>query len=147
MPDIPYTSRTFRAKTVRVHSIGVVEVSLDLDFGVRVTKVLSIEGMRPSEIPEHLHSNAMHCLVVLLGGKRLLIQPDPVEREGWGRIPSVRARVFVDEKVHGTPVGLTTNIADATGDLLDVAPFCHDLCGSGFRVDAVKQVLNKAGAH
>ena len=145
MSEIPFNARTFRAKTVRVHSIGVVEVSLDLDFGVRVSKVLSIEGIRPLEIPEHLHSNAMHCLVVLLGGKKLLVQPNPDDREAWGRMPTIRARVFVDEKVHGNPIGLTTNIDGVDGDLLDVAPFCHDLCSSGFPVDGVKQVLNKAG--
>jgi hypothetical protein len=140
---IPYEARTFKAKTVRVHSISAVEVILDLDFGVSISKVITLDGLMPSDISEEDKSKAHHCLIVLLGGKRLLVQPDPTERKFWGRKTDTRSRLFLDERVFGSPVGLTTNVFGDVGEYVDVVPFLKSLAANGFNVADVKAVLNR----
>jgi hypothetical protein len=142
---IPFSARTFVAKTIRVHSIGLVEVSLDLDFGVRLNKLISVSGMSAASVPERLRSSAMHCLVVLLGGKRLIVQPDPECRLDWGRLRELEARLFLDERVFGSPVGLTTNLVGDGSENLDVSMYFESLRDTNFSVDAVKNTLNRKG--
>jgi hypothetical protein len=140
---IPYSARTFVAKTVRVHAVGVVEVSLDLDFGVRLNKLISVTDMSSSDIPDSVKSNAMHCLVVLLGGKRLIIQPDPRTRADWGKNHEIEGRIFLDERVFGGPVGLTTDVSGCSSDVLDISPYFESLRANDFAVSVVKNNLNK----
>jgi len=143
---IPYSSKTFKAKTVRVHSVGAIEVLIDLDFGVSISKIVTLEGLLPSDISDSEKNKAQHCLIVLLGGKRLLIQPDPAERKFWGRKPDTRSRVFLDERIFGSPIGMTTGVAHEDGEFLDVVPFIQSLAGTGFQVEDVKAVLNRRSA-
>jgi hypothetical protein len=140
---IPYDSRTFVAKTVRVHAVGVVEVSLDLDFGVRLNRLITLPDMESSTIPDTVKSNAMHCLVVLLGGKQLIVQPDPESRSDWGKGQEINGRIYLDERVFGSPVGLTTGVSGCRADVLDISPYFESLRECGFEVSAVKDTLNK----
>lgn len=134
-------TRVFRASTVRVHSVNAVEASVDLDFGVTVRKVFIFAGVRVADIPQRLRKEALHCLVVLLGGKRLLVQPAEAEREQWGRRPEVHARVFLDARICGTPIGLTTGLPGLTGAFLEVTPFLRHLQEHEFDLQFVKNAL------
>jgi hypothetical protein len=140
---IPYSAKTFKAKTTRVHSVGAIEVLIDLDFGVSISKVITLDGLLPSDIPETEKNKAQHCLIVLLGGKKLLLQPDPTESNFWGRKPDVRSRVFLDERIFGTPVGMTTGVSNEDGDFLDVVAFLKSLASDGYQVEDVKNILNR----
>lgn len=143
--QIPSTARLFRAKTVRVHSPNSVEVDLDLEFGVCLRRVVVFDGFPLSSVPAGQRELAMHCLVILLGGRNLLVQPNPKDRSAWGRQAELRARVFRAERVYGTPVGLTTNLPDVSGAHLDVVPFLHYLAERGFSLKDVKAVVNGRG--
>ena len=137
--DIALPSRLLRGRTVRVERLNCVEVNLDLDFGVSVKKRIIVEGVMPREVPRKLHSAAEHCMIVLLGGKRLLVHvaDDADKRDGI-----IVGRVYLAEKTYGDPPGMRTpHGLDVL--LLEVGEFFKHLATHKFDGDLVKCVLNK----
>lgn len=137
-------SRTFRARTVRVHSPNRIEVDLDLDFGSRLKRTFLIEGLVLNDVPEALRQDAKHCLVVLVGGKNLVVRPNPRERDRWHRISDLHARVYLrDVDVHGEPVGYVPGgVPESSGPVLEVGPYMSWLQSQGFDVERVKETMN-----
>lgn len=153
-------SRTFPAKTLRVHApvcleiegTGALELELaldalvDLDFGVQVRRTFRISDVPLASASEETDASvldrAKHCLVVLVGGKNLVIRPDPSLRERWHLMPSIPARVYLRDRVLGKPVGYIESMAEAGGPALEVGPFMAWLAGEGFEVDLVREALN-----
>jgi len=138
-------ARIFHGKTLKVHSIDRVEVMLELDFDFFARKVFSLVlEFDPEDLEEDDYSRAQHCLVVLLGGKRVMVEPEIAVREQWGRRSDIPSRVFLTERVHGTPIGYTEGLPGHNDPVLDVAPFYNSLFPA-FDVQAVKSVLNGRG--
>lgn len=125
-----------RAKVVRIQSVNLIELDVDLGFGVSVTRVFTLDGIRVSDVPRDKRREAVHCLVVLLGGKSVFVQPE-------NTLPTARfARVYLDERIHGSPVGLVQHAPGFDGPILDVSVFFEWLAGCDFSVREVKAILN-----
>ncbi len=87
---LPPTLR--RGRTVRVLNLNCLEASLDLGYGVSVVKNLVLEGVDTRGVPPARRSEAVHCLVLIAGGRDLIIHSaDDTLRDGF-----IRARVFLD---------------------------------------------------
>ena len=135
----PLPTRLLRGRTVRVMSPNLVEVELQLGFGVSIRKAVRLEGIDESSIPRHCARDAKHCLVVLLGGKHLLVHTD-VHRQG--RI--LVGRVYLDARVYGAPIGMEVPFG-MDESRLDVSVFYDWLRGCRYDVGMVKAVLNGDG--
>ncbi len=96
-------SRIYRARATKVANLGLLEVDLNLGFGVRVGKNLILEGVDAKTIPQARRSDAMHCLVMIAGGRKLLVHTeDDTTRDGF-----IRARVYLDAVPRGMlPAGM-----------------------------------------
>lgn len=128
--------RIRKGVTARVHSHARVEVSLDLGFGVHLHRVFFVDGIRDGLVPSDKLSDAAHCMVVLLGGKRLLVQP---ENE---RPTCSYARLYLNEKIYGNPVGFVQNVEKLERPILDVAVFFEHLSRNHFDLRLVYNAIN-----
>jgi len=136
-------SRAFRARTVRVQTANRIEVNLDLDFGLRLTKTFLLEGFSLQDVPEEKRSDAKHCLVILVGGKNLGVRPDPSAREKWHSLADLRARVYLRERVFESPVGFVeSGVEEANGPVLEISPYMRWLAERGFDIEDVKTTMN-----
>lgn len=126
-------------KTVRIHSVGRIEVEIDLGLGVRKQHIFALEDFQPKSVPDALRSQATHCLVVLIGGKKLLVQPEHL------RPDAKRARLFLAERIYGSPVGIVQHAPGFDRPILDVSVFMGWLSGADFDVAKVREVTN--GTH
>jgi len=140
-------ARIFQGKTLKIHSIDRVEILLELDFDFLARKIFSLElEFDPEDLEEDDYGRAQHCLVVLLGGKRVVVEPEISVREHWGRRTEIPSRVYLTERVHGQPIGYTEGVPGRAEPVLEVAPFYNSLFPM-FDVQAVKSVLNGRGGH
>lgn len=133
----------FRARTVRVHAPNVIEATLNLGFGIGVTRLLRLDNVSSDDLDEETRRRAAHCLVVLVGGKSLLAQVADTQTYA---VP-VEARVYLNERTYGRQVGHTFNLSDAVDPVLELSPFMGWLGARGFDVDDVKRALNGNGGH
>lgn len=143
----PIGSRAYRAKTVRVVSLRKIEALVDLDFGVQVQKTFVIDGLREDlgVETEQSFSAAKHCMIVLLGGRKLVIRPDPEARSAWHKLDAIRASVYVVGSFDDHPVGYVERLSEADGPALEVGPFVTWLSSQNFDIERVKEALN--GVH
>ncbi len=123
--------RTFAARTERVVGPGVIDALLGLPFAVFVSRRVEIIGA--PECPPILSKQAMHCLVILCGGKRLLIAADEDQRSH-----TIRARVGVLAK-RPPP---DCQMHDGSTALLDVGVFLALVQRNGYAVRDVLVALN-----
>lgn len=93
-------TRLYQARTVQVLNLNCVLVSLSLNFGISLQKNLVIEGIDGHSVPQHLRSDAKHCLVCIVGGRDLLVHTDASTLDGF-----LKARVFLEEAAEGMPDG------------------------------------------
>ena len=120
-------------------SLNSIEVELQLGFGVSIRKAVRLEGIDESGIPRRNASDAKHCLVVLLGGKHLLVHTDAYRKGSM-----LVGRVYLDERVYGEPVGMTVPFG-MDEFRLDVSVFYDWLRTHGYDISVVKSVLNGNG--
>ena len=123
--------------TTRVLSVNRLMVQLELGFGVFLAHTFVIDGVIPARIPKKHRTQALHCIVVLLGGKRVIVQPEN------DKPTCTFARVFLNEKIHGSPLGLVTNVDRLDRPILDVTPFFTHLAEHDFDVKFVHEVVNR----
>lgn len=123
------------AQVVRVHSVTQIDVQLDLGFGVFKRHLFALEDIRVSDIPPALRRDAAHCLVVLIGGKSVLLQPDT------RKVSAKLARVYLTDRIHGSPVGLAMHAPGFDRPVLDVTTYYQWLRGCDFDLDEVRSVL------
>lgn len=136
-------SRSFHARTLRVQSVARIEATIDLDFGVMIRRTIVLDGLTlPRDMPDDLRQRAKHCLVVLIGGKRLVIRPDARSRDRWNSMPEIPSRVYLAERVCGKPIGFIETLPDANGSVLELAPYLTWLATQHFDVDLVKETMN-----
>ncbi len=129
--------RLYLARTVRVHSFNCIEAELDLGYSVSVKKNIILEGVQSGSVPSAQRKDAKHALVVLLGGKHLVIHTGQQNVKD-GFLPG---RVYLVEKVHGEPEGLATPYG-LDIQLLEVGLFYPSLQRARFDIGFVKSVLN-----
>ena len=130
--------RFFAGRTHFVHAPNCVEIKLDLDFGVTVSRLFELGLDFEESDRERVH----HCLVVLMGGKRVLVEPDVRDREHWHEQSPLYARIYLAERVVGTPVGLIRKHPACEKSLLEVLPYLQWLGARGFPVQMVQDTLN-----
>ena len=138
LDDLP--TRVVPAKTIRVQHLNCVEVSLHLDFGVKLDRKVHIEAIDQQAIPHKLRHKAKKAMVVLVGGKSLFVHTDnTMTQDGY-----IKGRLFLNEKVYAppddvmfTPFGFDPSIA-----LLEVGSFFNWLREREFDVGVLKEVLN-----
>lgn len=119
------------AITERIVAPGVLDAQILLPFGIAVSRRVEIEGA--PECASAPRAEAMHCLVVLCGGKDVQIITDPRQRE-----TTIRAQVIVRAKSPPTEC-----VVDAgNGTTLDVGKFLASLASKGYSVAEVRSVLN-----
>lgn len=137
-------SRTFAARVQRVRSWRRLEVVFDLDFGVSVAKTLILAGLEDLDLDEAVRARARHCLVILCGGKRVLVRPDPRTRTRWGELQEIPVRVYLLDPVRGRPVGYIEALPDAEGvPALEIGPYMRGLVPCGFDNTLVISLLSK----
>ncbi len=129
-------TRLYLARTVRVISFNALEVDIDLGFGVRTRRRVRVEGVDQLGVPAPMQRLAYHCLVVLVGGKRLLVQIDNPRMEG-----SILGRVFLDERVYHNPEGMAS-VPGLDAERLEVGLYFNWLAGRKFDVTVVRRTLN-----
>lgn len=121
----------FDAKTAYIASPSVIDITVRLGFGVVTTRRFSISGLIP--IPPESEAEAKHCLVVLCGGKDLLIETDT---ELYGdRLYATILAPAVD------PPKQFTHVVDGNV-FVDVGPYMSSLADVNFPIDMVRTHLN-----
>lgn len=124
------------AKNVHVPTSNSVVLDVDLGFGVHLNRRATLDGVQQKDIPYAQRKEARHCLVVLLAKKKLLVR---FADEDAAK-PTI-ARIYLAERVHGTPPGLT-DLPGLDHPVLEISAFFLSLRDSGFDVERVKTVLN-----
>lgn len=142
MTSSALASRGFRARTVCVQSANRIETELDLDFGIRLRRTFLLDGFEVHAAVGEARNRAKHCLVVLAGGRSLVVRPDPRLRDRWHGGVDLRARVFLCERVFGRPVGYMQSVTEAQGPALELGPYMSWLASTDFDVEVVKDLLN-----
>lgn len=125
--------RNFSAKTERAVQPGVIDALIHLPFGIAVSRRIQIEGAPPCS--PGMRKEAMHCLVILCGGKNVYVVTDETQVD-W----TIRAQVGVRAK----SVPPCCEIAVADEFLLDIGRFLAVIDPGGYPVTEVRAVLNGA---
>lgn len=128
--------RVCRARMVHVEALDYVELDIDLGFGVTIRRPTRIEGASPDLIASPLRPAAIRALIVLLSGKRLVVHV----HDSKDQSPTI-GRIYIDERIHGRPVGLEAP-PGMTTELLDVSAFFADLKRKNYDIGVVKAALN-----
>lgn len=124
------------ARVVRVHNANRIEFDLDLGFGVHIHRVFSLQGFDQKQVPEAHRQAAVHAVVVLIGGKSVFVEPEN------DRADCREARVYLNERIHGTPIGFVSNIPRLARPILDVSMFMAWLSDHAFDIKLVHAVIN-----
>lgn len=124
------------ARVVRVHSANKVELDVDLGFGVRIVRAFTLEGLDNRTVPDELATRAVHALVVLVGGKDVLIRPESMKPEAR------RAGVYLNTRIFGTPVGFVADVPGLPRPILDVAAFLNWIAAQDFDIALVRDVVH-----
>lgn len=128
--------RLVRGKVDRIHTPNRIEVTLDLGFGVHLARHFVLDGLAfRKESDGKIRQAAHRCLITLLGGKSVLVLP---ESRSWS---CKYARIYLTERIHGTPVGLIAEIPGIGRPILEVVPFMLWLAGTDFDVKRVREVV------
>lgn len=124
------------ARTVRIVDPLTVEAELELGFGVKLSRHIRLEGLDRQIIPSYLKNQAIHALVVLIGGKKIMVQAatDAIDTV-------VRGRIYLDHKFYGNPPGMSCP-AGADTEMLEVSEYLRSLVDKQFEIGEVLFTLN-----
>lgn len=132
----------FHGVVRHVPSVNRLRVTIELPFDIAVTRIVTLEEVRHTDFDsDDLRDRAQHCLIVLLGGKSVVVAPSPSGLDRWTSKPTL-ARVYLNERLYGQPVGFTPELPGCTRPVLEVSSFFNSLRAHGFQVGDVKQVIN-----
>jgi len=134
----------FSGTVRRIAGINRIEATIDLPFDIAITRPIVLEDVRVKDFPSDdlLRDRAQHCLIVLLGGKNIVVVPSSYEVDRWRSKPTTLARVYLNERIFGEPVGFTPKMPGYDKPLLEVSSFYTWLRAQDFRVSEVKNVIN-----
>lgn len=133
----------YRAKVARVVNANMIEAEIYLGFNLVHRSIVWLSGVEVAD--EALKAKAIHCLVVLIGGKKVFLEiEDPDSRKAV-------ARVFrgIDEKMCEAFDGFVQDTKGLPGGTypaktIDVNEFMRFLSKDGFDVQEVKnRVIGK----
>lgn len=133
-PDFP--PRYVSGYVQRVNADGTLCTMLDLGFGVHYSARLTVEGLTLRGLAKAPHDAAMHCLLVLIGGK------DFYALVPYTDSSSPLARVFLATRVRDPGVPGLTSVPGVAHPVLEVAGFMAHLATHNFDVALVKRALN-----
>jgi len=68
-----------KGKVNRVLSPNYLDIEFYLEFGVSIRVCVTIEGLDPHKEDKDLHDKLMHSLVIMVGGKNIIIRPSEGE--------------------------------------------------------------------
>jgi hypothetical protein len=129
----------FEARVCRIEpQLGFVRLDVHLAWHVRLEKSFAVEGVVDARLPGDVADRAHHCLVVLLGGKSVLVHVDPTDGS-----PRPLARLYLDEKVVDPPQELLWTPHQSVEPRLAVAPFFRWLAGREFDHRQVLNIINR----
>ncbi len=77
--DVLLPPRLYTGRVIRVNDLVTVDMAVDLDFGVSVSKTVAIEGLESVHVPSFLRSDALAALIATVGGKRVLVCSAPAK--------------------------------------------------------------------
>lgn len=129
-----FAEKLLPARTVRIHGLSRVELDVELPFGAHLHRTFNITDM--NKVSEPLRTRAVHALVVLIGGKKILLLPEHTREDARS------ARIFLNERLHGSPVGIVQHVERLVRPVLDVAMFMGWLAEREFDIRLVREVVN-----
>lgn len=132
----------FSAVCVRVCAWNVVEARVDIGFGVSIERTLRLDTVSTRTLTADDRRRGQHCLIVLVGSKRLLV--DIADRESHQGVLS--ARVYLREPTFGRLVGHTYGLHRTVDPVLELAPFIDWLSSRNFDVADVRAALSGSTA-
>lgn len=103
---------------------------------MKVHRKIKLEGIDQRVVPSYQKNKAHHALVVLIGGKKIVVQAatDTID-------PVVRGRVYLDERIHGNPVGMSCP-PGAEREMLEISEYMRWLSTKEFEIGEVLFTLN-----
>lgn len=131
--------KRFTAHTVKVSAPNLVDVSLRLDFGVLLERQVRIANAPPADSLGAMYNAALQCLIVLCGGKSLVVDLDPSQRNH-----EVNGVVAVASRT--VPLDCGFSKADGTR-LLDVGAYLYVLREHGYDRRMLLAALNGKSRH
>lgn len=129
------TPRYLEGYVQRVNSDGTITGMLDLGFNVHTSVRMAVEGLTLRGLSRAAHDAAMHCMLVLLGGK------DFVALVPYREAGTVLARVFLAERVKDTTAPGYTCFEGGRA-VLEIGAFMTYLAEHNYDVALVKRALN-----
>lgn len=138
MPLIKHTNtRVVLGDVQRVHHLNALQVRLHTGFGQTLSKRVVIEGIDQKAIPPMLRTQAKKAMVVLCGGKSVLVHTDDSSEDGH-----ILGRVYLNEKTFDAPDGTLLTPHSLDRPMLEFGSFFRWLWDREFDIGALKEVLN-----
>lgn len=139
------SQRYFSGKVIRILSPNRIDVSLNLEFDLTLRHAFVLEDLSLQGMSDEERNAAKHCLILLLGGKKVCVRPDPRLRDRWGSIPDLRARVFrLDSaSVFSSCVGYVDVLSEVGSPALDVSAYMLSLATKGYEPQEVLSLTRK----
>lgn len=133
--------RLLEGRVQRVSALGELDVLLDLGFGSHVRRYVRIEGWPGEQIPTALRNAAMHALIVLVGGKSVLVLVSASSEVS----PAVLGRVYLMDKVSRPDPSWFVPPYGTETPMLEVACFMSWVARYNFDKGTVLAALNGPG--
>jgi hypothetical protein len=141
LKDVELPPQLLRGRVTLIRSVNCIEVRLSLAFGVQFAKRIVLEGIDRNFVPDRSKRDAKKALVLLLGGKDVIVHADTTSQDGF-----TIGRVFFDEKIYGDPPPEAwVQPYNIDAHMLEVSLFYQWLRERDFDRAAVKAVLNGTG--
>ncbi len=73
--------RLYQGRTAKIQTANVIDVDLDLTLGVMLRRSITVEGVTAATVRGQWRE-ATHCMVLLAGGREVLVYTDERNRGG-----------------------------------------------------------------
>jgi len=137
------TIHAYAGKVQRVSSRwDTVTVNLDLGFDISFRADLRIEGVDMSKVPHVWSEQAKHCMVILLGGKRVYAFLSETDQPK-GR-PAL-ARVYLADRAIEPPPEILSTPPGFGSPMVEAGLFSDWIADKGCDPQDVRDMLNGTG--
>jgi len=127
-----------RARTEHVSRFDTLNAVVSLPLNGRVLKTLRVSGM--PDVPPNFMDAAMHCMVIAVGSKNLLIEVHPSDNNNVAV-----ARVFT--QCTSPPEGTMRSFLYCGKRWMDVGELFTHVARLNFSTHAIRAVLNGPQTH
>jgi hypothetical protein len=128
----------FQARTEHVSRYDTLNVVVTLPLNGRVAKSLRVAGM--PDVPPNLQDAAMHCMVIAVGSKQLIIETHPRDTN-----MVVQANVFT--RCAHVPEGVRKSFVYGDKLWIDVGELFTHVAKLNFAPHEIRAVLNGPQTH